>query len=158
MKYSLLLVTLFSVSVLLGVELAKEVDIEEITPIEVIPAKTTHVVVTPTKKVEKVVEKNSTVRVNVIGQGVAPSFARSPAQSYALAKRAAIADAYRILAERIKGVKVEGKDTIKNMSIKSSVVNTKVEAMLKNAKVVETKFKDGLCEVEMEISINHNNF
>ncbi len=109
-------------------------------------------------KPEKTLKVNSKIDISVVGQGVAPSFARSPAQSYALAKRAAVADAYRILAERIKGVKVEGKDTIKNMSIKSSVVNTRVEAMIKNAKVVETKFKDGLCEVEMEISINHNNF
>ena len=109
-------------------------------------------------KPETTLSVNSKVDISVIGQGVAPSFARTPAQSYALAKRAAVADAYRILAERIKGVKVQGKDTIKNMSIKSSVVNTKVEAMIKNAKVVETKFKDGLCEVEMEISLDYNNF
>ncbi len=109
-------------------------------------------------KPERTLSVNSKVDISVIGQGVAPSFARTPAQSYALAKRAAVADAYRILAERIKGVKVQGKDTIKNMSIKSSVVNTKVEAMIKNAKVVETKFKDGLCEVEMEISLDYNNF
>ncbi len=109
-------------------------------------------------KPEKTLAVNSKMDLSVIGQGVAPSFARSPAQSYALAKRAAVADAYRILAERIKGVKVQGKDTIKNMSIKSSVVNTKVEAMIRNARIVETKFKDGLCEVEMEISLNYKNF
>ena len=109
-------------------------------------------------KPETTLGVNTKMDISVTGQGVAPSFARSPAQSYALAKRAAVADAYRILAERIKGVKVQGKDTIKNMSIKSSIVNTKVEAMIKNAKVVDTKFKDGLCEVEMEISLDYNSF
>ncbi|QSZ40617.1 hypothetical protein GJV85_00275 [Sulfurimonas aquatica] len=100
----------------------------------------------------------SMVTISVTGQGVAPSFATSPAQAYALAKRAAMADAYRLLAEQIKGVKIEGKDTIKNMAIKSSVVNTRVAAMIKNAKVVETTFKDSMCEVEMEVTINKADF
>ena len=102
--------------------------------------------------------RNSSMIISVVGQGVAPSFATSPAQAYALAKRAAMSDAYRLIAEKIKGVRVEGKDTIKNMAIKSSVVNTKVAAMVKNASVVETTYKEGLCEVEMEIVLDYNNF
>lgn len=101
---------------------------------------------------------NSAMAITVVGQGVAPSFASSPAQAYALAKRAATADAYRLIAEKIKGVKIEGKDTIKNMMVKSSTVNTRVAAMVKNATVVETTFKEGLCEVEMEINISYNDF
>ena len=102
--------------------------------------------------------ENSSMAIIVVGQGVAPSFATSPAQAYALAKRAATADAYRLIAEKIKGVKIEGKDTIKNMMVKSSTVNTRVTAMVKNATVVETTFKEGLCEIEMEININYNDF
>ena len=44
------------------------------------------------------------------------------------------------------------------MAIKSSVINTHVAAIVKNAVVVETTFKNGMCEVEMEININHNDF
>ncbi len=102
--------------------------------------------------------RNTSMTISVVGQGVAPSFASSPAHAYALAKRAAMSDAYRLIAEKIKGVRVEGKDTIKNMAIKSSRVNTRVAAMVKNASVVETTFKDGLCEVEMEIDIDYNSF
>ena len=102
--------------------------------------------------------EDSNMAITVVGQGVAPTFATSPAQSYALAKRAATADAYRLIAERIKGVRIEGKDTIKNMMVKNSTVNTRVSAMVRNATVVETKFVDGLCEVEMEITISHNDF
>jgi len=98
------------------------------------------------------------VSINAVGQGVAPSFATSPAQAFALAKRAATADAYRLIAERVKGVRIEGKDTIKNMAIKSSVINTRVEAMVRNAKIVETVFKDGMCEVELEVTIDKNSF
>ncbi len=102
--------------------------------------------------------RNTSMTVSVVGQGVAPAFAQSPAQAYALAKRAAMGDAYRLIAEKIKGVRVEGKDTVRNMAIKNSRVNTKVAAMVRNASVVETTFKDGLCEVEMEIDIDYNNF
>ena len=101
---------------------------------------------------------DSMVTINVVGQGVAPSFATSPAQSYALAKRAAMADAYRLIAERVKGVRIHGKDTIKNMMVKSSSVNTKVSAIISNAKIVETTFKEGLCEVELEITLDKSSF
>ncbi len=107
---------------------------------------------------DDVLTVDSAINISVTGQGVAPSFARTPAQAYALAKRAAMADAYRQLAERIKGVKIQGKDTIKNMAIKSSIINTQVSAMIKNATIAETTFKDGICEVEMEISVNYNSF
>lgn len=100
----------------------------------------------------------SRVHVLVVGQGVAPSFARSPAQAFVLAKRAATADAYRLIAEKLKGVKIEGKDTIENMSIKSSVIRSKVSAMIRNAQIVKTTFKDGLCEVEMELGVDTNSF
>jgi len=101
---------------------------------------------------------DSIIRVNVVGQGVSPSFASSPAQSYALAKRAATADAYRLLAERVRGVNIDGSDTIKNMAVKNSTINTKVQALIRNAKILETTFKNGLCEVEMEVLIDKNLF
>lgn len=98
------------------------------------------------------------VTIHVVGQGLAPSFATTPAQSYVLAKRAARTEAYRLIAERIKGVKIEGRDTIKNMALKSSSVNTKVSAMVRNAKIIDTTYKDGICEVELEITIDKNDF
>jgi len=107
---------------------------------------------------EPVLEQNQKMLISVVGQGVAPMNTTSPAQAYALAKRAAIADAYRLIAEKVKGVRVEGQDVIKNMMVKRSSIRTSVEAMVRNANVVETTFKDGLCEVEMEITIAHSQF
>ncbi|WP_415249437.1 LPP20 family lipoprotein [Sulfurimonas sp.] len=103
-------------------------------------------------------EKKSTMLIAVIGQGVAPMNTSSPAQAYALAKRAAIADAYRLIAEKVKGVKVDGQDTIQNMMVKKSTIRTSVNAMIRNASVVETTFKEGLCEVEMEIKLAYSQF
>lgn len=107
---------------------------------------------------EEMLKKNKSLRVSVIGQGVAPMNTSSPAQAYALAKRAAIADAYRAIAEKVKGVRVDGHDTIKNMMIQRSTINTYVQAMVRNADIVETTFKEGLCEVEMEIQISYSDF
>ncbi len=126
-----------------------------------------HITSTPSKKVtveEKSIEKPATLAPNrdivitVTGEGVAPINTTSPAQAYALAKRAAIADAYRLLAEKVMGVNVEGQDLIKNMMVKRSTVRTQVYALVKNANIVETTFRDGLCEVEMEIRLSYKDF
>ena len=107
---------------------------------------------------ERVLQKDKSMLISVVGQGVAPMNTSSPAQAYALAKRAAVADAYRLVAEKVKGVRVDGQDVIKNMMVKRSTVRTSVNAMIRNANVVETTFKEGLCEVEMEITIAHSQF
>ena len=99
---------------------------------------------------------NREVRISATGMGVAPAFAHSPAQAYALAKRAAMVDAYRLLAERVGGVRIEGRDTIKNMEVVRSEVRASVANSIRNAEIVETKFQDGMCEVELEVVIRYD--
>ena len=119
------------------------------------PAKMHHPM---TKQKEDILSVHKPLLISVVGQGVAPVNTSSPAQAYALAKRAATADAYRLIAEKVKGVNVDGQDLIKNMMVKRSTVRTSVQAMVRNANIVETTFKDGLCEVEMEITLSHSDF
>ena len=107
---------------------------------------------------EDLLDENQDLIIGVVGQGVAPMNTSSPAQAYALAKRAAVADAYRLIAEKVKGVRIDGQDLIKNMMVKRSTVRTSVKAMVRNANIVETTFKEGLCEVEMEIVLSHSDF
>lgn len=109
-------------------------------------------------KQHNILEVDKVLLISVVGQGVAPMNTSSPAQAYALAKRAAVADAYRLIAEKVKGVRVDGKDLIQNMMVKRSSVRTSVEAMVRNANIVETTFKEGLCEVEMEIALSYSQF
>ncbi len=152
MKYSLLLVALLAIS---SLEAKTIGDYEEITPLETsleVPINT------PLGMVEEVLSENEDIRISVVGQGVAPMNTSSPAQAYALAKRAATADAYRLIAEKLKGVRIEGQDLIKNMMVKRSTIRTSVSAMVRNANIIETTFKEGLCEVEMEIIISHMQF
>ena len=60
------------------------------------------------------------IELQVIGTGVAPQNAISPAQSTALAKRAAMIDAYKLLGEKMYGIKLNGQDTVENMAVTSS--------------------------------------
>jgi len=185
MKYSLVLVTLLGVATLNAAPEPMIVDSAEPVPT---PTENTETVNVPTnstinvsypacpahKKIAEKAEKTMTISgseqkqdileadknllISVVGQGVAPMNTSSPAQAYALAKRAAVADAYRLIAEKVKGVRVDGQDLIKNMMVQRSTVRTSVQAMVRNANIVETTFKEGLCEVEMEIVISHTQF
>ncbi len=110
------------------------------------------------KPQDDVLDAQHNLLISVVGQGVAPVNTSSPAQAYALAKRAAVADAYRLIAEKVKGVRIDGQDLIKNMMVKRSTVRTSVQAMVRNANIVETTFKEGLCEVEMEINLSRAQF
>ena len=150
MKFSLLLATLLSVSLLFAAEVDTTEDYQAYTTPQLdfdedMPPSTN----------DNQLSQNTTLHVSVIGQGVSPMNTVSPAQAYALAKRAAIADGYRMIAERVKGVYVEGQDTIQNMMVKRSTVRTYINATVRNANIVETTFKEGLCEVEMEIVLSY---
>jgi outer membrane protein FlgP len=103
-----------------------------------------------------VLNNNNVITLSVIGQGVSPEHTISNYQALALAKKAAIADAYRMLAEKINGVKVEGYDIVKNMVIQRSQVKTCVSSMIRHANIVETKCAKDFCEVEMELKVVGN--
>ena len=159
MKYSILLAACLGASVLMANEAVVQVSQTDMN----VDALKTKVASLETKlgeivEKEKLLEKDKQLLISVLGQGVAPMNTASPAQAYALAKRAAVADAYRLIAEKVKGVRVDGQDVIKNMMVKRSTVRTEVNAMVRNANVVETTFKEGLCEVEMEIKLAYSQF
>ncbi len=157
MKYSLLLLSLLSItSFAVNNEPVMVESHEAIAVMETMPNNTA--MVTCPDPQGCLLKEEKSVLISVIGQGVAPMKTASPAQAYALAKRAAVADAYRLIAEKVKGVRVDGQDLIKNMMVQRSTVRTSVEAMVRNAQIVETTFKEGLCEVEMEIVMAHSQF
>ena len=158
MKYSLLLVALLSASSLVAQAPQTASDLEKIDSLEMkvssvegklVSMESDMADIKAAKENEQVLKENSNILISVVGQGVAPMNTTSPAQAYALSKRAATADAYRLIAEKVKGVRIDGQDLIKNMMVKRSTIRTSVNAMVRNANVVETTFKEGLCEVEI---------
>lgn len=99
-------------------------------------------------------ESENVIELSAVGMGVAPENTISPSQALALAKRAAIIDAYRQIGEKMYGIKINGKDTVKDMILTNSVVKAQVDALIKNADIVETIYKDGLCQVTMELKLD----
>ncbi|MFH0886823.1 MAG: LPP20 family lipoprotein [bacterium] len=91
--------------------------------------------------------------VRATGTGVPPTGVPAP-QARLMAKRAAVADAYRLLAEAVNGVKVDAETLVKNYVTESDTIKTKVSALVKGAKIVDEKrMSDGSYEVTMEISM-----
>ncbi|MCH5322399.1 MAG: LPP20 family lipoprotein [Helicobacter sp.] len=101
-----------------------------------------------------IITPSSIIEISAVGMGVAPDTSYSPAQALALAKRAAIVDAYRQIGEKMYGIRVNAQDTVRDMVLKNSTVKTKLMAVIRNAEIVETVYKDGLCQVSMELKLD----
>jgi hypothetical protein len=108
--------------------------------------------------------KDTSVILSVVGQGLPPEEMMtaqgcdySP-KAAALAKRAAIADGYRLMAEKYNGVKIEGRDTVRNMAISKSEVRTLVSATLRKVDIVKSIWKDCMFQVEMELKVNGSDY
>ena len=92
--------------------------------------------------------------ITVIGMGAQPANALNPAQARMLARRAAVADAYRQLAESIKGVNVDSETTVENMMVTSDIIRTKVSACIKGAVVIaEQEIPGGGYQVTMAVPL-----
>ena len=92
--------------------------------------------------------------VTAEGTGVAPPTAFNSVQARMLARRAAIVDAYRQLAEQVKGVSVDADTTVENMMVTSDVVRTHVSALVQGARIVEEKtLAEGGYSVTMQVSM-----
>lgn len=98
--------------------------------------------------------------VSAVGTGAAAKTeSRSLAQLRPLAKRAAMADAYRNLLETIKGVKVDSTTTVENFMVTQDVIKTQIEGIVKGARIFKEGYEtqqDGslLATVEMHICIS----
>ncbi len=89
--------------------------------------------------------------IRVTGTGVPPATARTPVQGRMLARRAAIVDGYRLLAETISGVAVTGESNVAMLEVTSDIVKTKVSAVVRGARVVsEREIPGGGYEVVLE--------
>ncbi|MBM0637221.1 flagellar assembly lipoprotein FlgP [Campylobacter sp. VicNov18] len=94
------------------------------------------------------------ISFTAVGEGIAPLNTISSAQALALAKRAAIADAYRQLASKLYGVKINGKDTVKDAMLRSSTITAQVNGLIKNASIIDENFNQGLYRINLELKID----
>jgi hypothetical protein len=74
---------------------------------------------------------------------------------YIKAKRAAEADAYRRLGERLMGVKINSNTTVRDLALKNDKVIQSMAGLLKGADVTAIQFqKDLSCEVTMQVKLS----
>lgn len=92
--------------------------------------------------------------IEVKGTGIMPETG-SQAQKRMMGYRAAIADAYRRLAEAIDGVRVDAVTTVSNYVTDSDVVRTQVSGLIKGAQAGPAVYKpDGSVEVKLTLDLH----
>ena len=94
--------------------------------------------------------------IRATGYGAPPPLkpGTTPAQVQLLAQRTAQVDAYRNLAERIKGVRIEGETTVRDFIATHDMIRTRVDAVIRGARIVSSRvLPDKTYEVEIEVRV-----
>ncbi len=105
------------------------------------------------------VESTSSGKINwttgeiiAIGIGAPPAATANPAQARAMTERAAYVVALRNLLETVKGVQVDSVSVVENYMVRSDVIRTRVEGIVKGARVVKKQYmSDGSVEIQVAL-------
>jgi hypothetical protein len=82
------------------------------------------------------------------GIGAPPARPANAAQARAMAQRAAFVVAIRNLLEVVKGVRVDSESVVENFMVKSDVIRTRVDGIVRGARIVNTQYmSDGSVEM-----------
>ena len=96
----------------------------------------------------------STGKVTAVGIGAPPANPANMAQARAMARRAAITVARRNLLEITQGVRVDSMTLVKDFIVKSDIIRSSVQGVVRNAQVIDTAYmSDGSVEVTMVMSL-----
>ena len=88
------------------------------------------------------------------GIGAPPSLSANSAQARAMAERAAFVVAIRNLLETVKGVRVDSETVVENFMVKSDVIKTRVDGIVKGAQILKKQYmSDGSVEVLVGMSM-----
>jgi hypothetical protein len=109
--------------------------------------------------VKKVKKPQRYITLEARGVGVVPCEGTcSKAQAIAMARRAAILDAYKALAEKIYGIRINGRDSVKNMALVNSSIRAYVDGVIRGATITEESFKEGIYSVVMSVKLDKRKF
>ena len=102
--------------------------------------------------------QNCVITLESEGIGVAPTNTISVAQATAMARRAAILDSYKVMVEKLYGIKINDRETVKNMVLQNSTLRGYLEGVIRGASIVDESYKDGLYKVRMTLKVNVRNW
>lgn len=103
------------------------------------------------------VDWENTQMIVAVGVGSPPE-GMAAGRANALARRAALVDAERVLAETISGVQVDSETTVSMLEVQSDIVRTKVNAIVKGFQVLGEEIgADGLYYVKIGVPLFGNN-
>jgi hypothetical protein len=92
--------------------------------------------------------------ISAIGVGAAPDSVTKQGPADALARRAAVVDAYRNLASIVYGVEIENHTTVEQLAVKKDKIKTLVSGVISNARIVdEEKLDDGNYQITITMPI-----
>ena len=95
------------------------------------------------------------VNFHVTGKGVAPENALNKGQAMLMAEKAAVADGYRKLVEKIRGVYVDAYLKSGQGVVDYDIVQAHTQAWLRGAEVLEIRKADfGITEAYMRLRVN----
>lgn len=90
----------------------------------------------------------------VKGYGLPPKNISNVAEAYSFARRAALVDGYRQMAEQINGIHITAETTIHDGILTGDIISTKVSAVVRGAKILSTDYDvDGSCIVVMAVPV-----
>jgi hypothetical protein len=102
-------------------------------------------------------KKSDAIRIRVTGYGAPPKSFYPEPQRRLMAMRAAKIDAYRSLAERVKGVQIWGGTTIGDMVVEKDRFRVYLDTHLSGARVIaENPSDDGTFETIVELKVDQN--
>ncbi len=95
------------------------------------------------------------VTFHVTGKGLAPETAISKGQAELMAERAAVADGYRQLVEKLRGVYVDAYMKAGQGAVNYDMIRTSTQAWLRGAEVDDlVKVDYGITEAHMSLRVN----
>jgi hypothetical protein len=93
--------------------------------------------------------------VQATGIGAPPEKFYGKPQAVPMALRAAQLDAYRRVLEVTKGVRVDSQTVVDDHAVKSDIIRSQVEGMIKGAQIVKKEYlSDGSVEVTLQLSLH----
>ena len=95
-------------------------------------------------------DKGADSDVTAIGIGLPPD--NAGARGNVLARRAAVVDAQRNLAEIMQGVQIDSETILENLSVSSDIVRSKVQGLVQGARIIDEGLNpDGSYFVKMRV-------